>query len=221
MLGGLLAVISLSIFLNGIQTLQTWNYFRAYPGDRLSTKLFVGIIYIADIVDTIMLAWLLCFVGAQTSGRALDPRVALQVSSASYAVESTITLTVQSYYCLRIYLFTRSFTIALPSSLLVLGHVVTKIWVITIMSSYDGSNPVAVRHKLRGPATASLVFAALADVFITSCICVRMIRMRSGMPRSDRVLDRLVAFTVGRKRAINMHARHCRAHHVPGNRSRR
>ena len=52
--------------------------------------------------------------------------------------------------------------------------------------------------RFRWQLTTTLIVGAASDVAIAACICERLVGMRGqGFRETDRVLDRLVAFTVG------------------------
>lgn len=58
---------------------------------------------------------------------------------------------------------------------------------------YDVFETPGMRWKM----IAMLSIGAASDLLIAAFICGGILRMRSGMPASDKVVDRIVAFTIG------------------------
>lgn len=52
----------------------------------------------------------------------------------------------------------------------------------------------------RWKVIAVLAVGAASDLLIATCICWALVRMRSGFTSSDKLVDKLVAFTIGTSR---------------------
>lgn len=185
------------VFLTGIATLQTWNYFRYYSCDPISMKLIVLFVYFMDTLQTLFVVvstyqYTILFFGDYES-------LGLWVWGMRIAVtlNGIIAFTVQTYFCNRVRRVRKGSILAAACWLLTL----TRFGLTITMSVVIWENPVASAlqlTRLRWLISATLIVGAVSDVAIAACICERLIRLRgNGVRETDRVLDRLVGFTVG------------------------
>lgn len=72
---------------------------------------------------------------------------------------------------------------------------------------YDTFAMPDVRWKL----AASLCMGTASDILIAGFICASILRMRSGLAASDKVVDKLVAFTIGKLALRPLYAARSRA----------
>ncbi|EJD43212.1 hypothetical protein AURDEDRAFT_167629 [Auricularia subglabra TFB-10046 SS5] len=185
-----------AIFLSGIATLQTWNYFRNYWGDPVVTRLLVASIY---VMDTIHSATLVAAIYQYTIRNFGD--YAALVSwiwelRLSIILNGVIAFVVQTYFCDRVRRVRQGYVLAGVCWSLSVARFAFNI----LMSRTISTHPVATTlllPRFKWQITATLIVGAASDVAIAACICERLIHMRGqGFRETDRVLDRLVAFTV-------------------------
>lgn len=102
----------------------------------------------------------------------------------------------QTYYCLRVHRITQNKSIAFTAWVLALAR-----WVFraaeagTIVRS--GKWDVVMDRNLKWELTASSVVGTASDVAIAAAICIGLLRHRSGFSATDKLVDKLVAYTVG------------------------
>ncbi|KZV78342.1 hypothetical protein EXIGLDRAFT_41103 [Exidia glandulosa HHB12029] len=103
---------------------------------------------------------------------------------------------VQTFFCLRVYRITRSRVLALFAFTLVLTRLIIHVCImVTIIKATTFS--VVRSSAFKWQATSLLIIGATSDVIIALSICFALTRMRSGFTASDRLVDKLVAFTIG------------------------
>lgn len=187
---------ALAVFLTGIATLQSWNYFRNYWSDPVSTKLLVTLVYLLDTVHSITL---IVSVYRYTIVHFADyPFLATWILElrVSIVLNGVIAFIVQTYFCDRVRRVRQGYVLAGGCWALTLARFGFNI----LMSNTIAHHPVATTlllPRFRWQLTTTLIVGAASDVAIAACICERLVRMRGqGFRETDRVLDRLVAFTV-------------------------
>ncbi|EJD43220.1 hypothetical protein AURDEDRAFT_167636 [Auricularia subglabra TFB-10046 SS5] len=185
------------VFLTGIATLQTWNYFRYYSCDPIGTKLLVLLVYFLDTLQSVFVIistyqYTILFFGDYQSLELWVWGMRMSVT-----LNGVIAFTVQTYFCDRVRRVRKGTLLAGACWFLTLTRFAFNI----LMSVTIWENPVAAAlqlPRLRWQISTTLIVGAVSDVAIAVCICERLIRFRGhGVRETDRVLDRLVAFTVG------------------------
>ncbi|KZV78237.1 hypothetical protein EXIGLDRAFT_784129 [Exidia glandulosa HHB12029] len=103
---------------------------------------------------------------------------------------------VQLFFCMRVYLITRSVLLAAVATVLALARFV--IHIRQMVTVFSASSWVIVRTPtFKWEVTSLLVVGASSDVLVAVSICWALLRMRSGFTASDKLVDKLVAFTIG------------------------
>ncbi|KZV90463.1 hypothetical protein EXIGLDRAFT_837791 [Exidia glandulosa HHB12029] len=186
----------LAVFLTGISTLQVWNYYRDYPDDSTTLKSLVGVVYTADTVHSIMLAHALYHYTIVVFGDYEALEVLAKSSSGGILVAGLIAFAVQTFYALRVQRITKSRLIAGVCWLLALLRLVFCFCIsVTVIAS--GRFEAFVTDSVRWQLVAMQCVGAASDVLIAACICAGILRLRSGLTASDKLVDKLVAFTIG------------------------
>ncbi|KZV84159.1 hypothetical protein EXIGLDRAFT_776857 [Exidia glandulosa HHB12029] len=103
---------------------------------------------------------------------------------------------VQMFFCLRVYLITRSLVLAVITTTLALARFVIHIRQMVTMFSATTLAVVTI-SKFRWEVTSLLTVGAASDVLVAASICWALLRIRSGFASSDKLVDKLVAFTIG------------------------
>lgn len=102
----------------------------------------------------------------------------------------------QAFFCFRVYLITRSLSLGLVSFALALARF--GIHICQMVTVFSATSFAVVRTaRFRWEVTSLLTVGAASDVLIAVSICYALLRMRSGFEPSDKLVDKLVAFTVG------------------------
>ncbi|EJD36268.1 hypothetical protein AURDEDRAFT_174658 [Auricularia subglabra TFB-10046 SS5] len=181
---------ALALFLTGIATLQVWNYYRNFPQDTASVKTLVMAVYCADTLHTALLLHATFHYSITSFGNfpALEPLV--------WSLNSSVLLNGMTYYCLRVFRITTSAATALACwtlAVLRLGFTIAE--TVTLFASGDRS--VTATPTFRWEITATQVVGAVSDMSIAFFICQSLLRRKTEMTHTDRMVDKIVIFAVG------------------------
>ncbi|KZV87460.1 hypothetical protein EXIGLDRAFT_839941, partial [Exidia glandulosa HHB12029] len=200
--GALEVGTSVAMMLLGIATLQTWNYFRDFPKDPPGVKLLVAVVYLADIVHSILFIHmtyqltLTGFVQLLTTG---NPTILLQTPwslQASVVVIAVIIFLVQTYFSLRVLRITQSKILGIGCFVLAVVRLGLEIALeVTVVQT--PTIAVIETHQFKTLVVATLSIGTFTDIVVAAAICTALLRRRTGLARSDHLVDRVVAYTVG------------------------
>ncbi|KZV95454.1 hypothetical protein EXIGLDRAFT_735184 [Exidia glandulosa HHB12029] len=191
--------ILLVMFLTGIATLQTWNYFRDYPQDKAYIKLAVGVVYIMDLLHTSFLAQGLHHYTIRNFGNFLELDNVIGTLIGTALLGGIIAFAVRTYFCLRIKVITYTPIYALFCWILSIALLVLDI-LVAVNVAKSGSlskihTPGSLTQKL---GLASLLIGAADDLLIAGFLCMGLLKARksSGFEGTHRMLDKLIAYTI-------------------------
>lgn len=185
-----------SMFLLGVATLQAWNYFRDFPNDPLSVRIMVASVYAADFLHSMMFAHTVHFYTLSGFDNIANLIKTVWSLEFSLLVEAFIIVTVQSYFGMRVLRVTQSMVLAAGIWILAVVRMAFTIS-ITVLAVNNGTLAVAETAAFKWQAVLELSIAAFTDVCTALALCVGLLLRRTGFERSDRLIDRLVAFTTG------------------------
>ncbi|EJD35082.1 hypothetical protein AURDEDRAFT_175849 [Auricularia subglabra TFB-10046 SS5] len=185
-----------SMFLLGIATLQAWNYFRDFSQDPMMVKLMVAAIYFADFLHSVMFAHA---VHHYTISGFLNIAVLVKTVwslEATLVIEAFIIVIVQCYFGLRVFRVTHSITLAVGIWFLALVRMGLTLGIMAA-SVQNGTLAVTSTRAFRYQAILETSIAAFTDVVTALALCLALLRRRTGFAHTDRLIDRIVAFTIG------------------------
>ncbi|EJD43466.1 hypothetical protein AURDEDRAFT_145513 [Auricularia subglabra TFB-10046 SS5] len=187
---------SFSMLLLGVGLLQAWNYFRTFPDDNYKIKTLVIFVMIADILHSAFLMHttyhytITSFANFKALGDAVWSLVA------SVFTTGAIAFAVQGYYCQRVLRMTGSYILAIGCAVLSVFRLVMNIClIVTIQRSMKFA--VTQTPTFKWQITALMTVGAASDIAIALCICIALLRTRSGFAATNKLVDKIVAFTVG------------------------
>ncbi|KZV79603.1 hypothetical protein EXIGLDRAFT_782101 [Exidia glandulosa HHB12029] len=209
--GSLEIGMALGMFLSGMIMLQVSSYFRNYSSDRLGLRCLVGVIqYVpfnaADTAATCpkqirRYPSLHCsdshglHVYHNPLRRLRRSDVVWSMKAISIILGVNIAI-VHAFFLLRMYTLTKSIVLVLITSALAVTRLVVCVFqMVTLFraTSLDFIHGTAFRWEV---STLDSVGAA-SDVLVAASICWALLHMRRGLPKSNKLIDRLIAFTVG------------------------
>ncbi|KZV92335.1 hypothetical protein EXIGLDRAFT_836527 [Exidia glandulosa HHB12029] len=186
----------------GIATLQVFNYYRHFPKDPAGIKSLVAIVYLADVLHSALFIHVSYhytidgFIRVLTTGDATELAATPWSLQASVAVVGVIIFSVQSYFCLRILRITESRLLAFMCWALALTRMGTN-FALTATCIEHATIAVVDSFTFKWETIADLSLGAFSDIMIASTICVGLLRRRTGFTDTNRVVDRLVMYTIG------------------------
>lgn len=187
---------ALALFLTGIATLQVWNYYRNFPQDTASVKTLVASVYCADTLHTALLLHATFYYSITSFGNFLALEPLVWSLNSSVLLNGMVAFTVQTYYCLRVFRITASAPTALACwtlAVLRLGFTIAE----TVTLFVSGNRSVTATHTFRWEITATQVVGAVSDMAIATFICQSLLRRKTEMTHTDKMVDKIVVFTVG------------------------
>ncbi|KZV78344.1 hypothetical protein EXIGLDRAFT_783965 [Exidia glandulosa HHB12029] len=181
--------MAIGMFLSGIIVLQTWAYVRNYPKDKsyVIVVLFIDLFHSAVFIQTVY-TYTIDFFGDFVAAGTLIwsmKMTAMMLGINISVVDSS-----------RVYLITRSALLAAVATVLAIARFV--IHIRQMVTVFSASSWVIVRTPtFKWEVTSLLVVGASSDVLVAVSICWALLRMRSGFTASDKLVDKLIAFTIG------------------------
>ncbi|KZV79705.1 hypothetical protein EXIGLDRAFT_781950 [Exidia glandulosa HHB12029] len=199
--GALEVGTSFSMLLLGIAILQVWNYYRNFPNDPLPLKVLVALLLSVDMLHSVLFMHLTYhytingFVQALSAG---DPSLLITTPwslQAAISVGGAVILLVQLYYCHRIRLVTDNRLLVLACLVVVAARFALNV-ALTVTSVEHSSITVVTSYTFRWETISTMSVGAASDLFIAACMCIGLHQRRTGFSRSDRLVDRLISYTI-------------------------
>ncbi|KAF9522101.1 hypothetical protein CPB83DRAFT_864976 [Crepidotus variabilis] len=186
--------LAINILLLGIMIIQTYLYYSRYTNDRPWLKILVGFILVADIFNTVFDAAYLYETLIINFGNLDAVAKATWLLACEPATTAIIVFSVQLFFAWRVFMLTQ-----------------TRVWSVLIMAfALSGviAGITSAVDVLRFPvlATQSQKFKPVvviwmasevaADIISTSILVLYLRKHKSGLERSDQIVDELIRFTV-------------------------
>ncbi|KZV95453.1 hypothetical protein EXIGLDRAFT_834279 [Exidia glandulosa HHB12029] len=188
--------ILIVMFLTGIMTLQVWNYVRDYQGDPRYVKFMVAFVYVMDVFHSAVLGQALYHYTVQDFGDYPDLQKIFWDLDATTPLAGIVAFVVQTYFCLRIMRITGTWIYAAGCWILALARLILDCF-LTAAIANGGAFPVLESPKTQALGLATLCVGAFSDVLIAGFLVMGFLRARSGFSSTDKLLDKLVAFSIG------------------------
>ncbi|KAI0695498.1 hypothetical protein C8T65DRAFT_45188 [Cerioporus squamosus] len=193
-LGSTLVGTFVGLVISGVTAQQTYRYFREYPADSMSLKVFVTGLLITDTLYSVELMHL-CYHFLIT-GHGAPTALAVTVWSISLlpATMGLLVVLVQGFYTLRLYRFKPNFIPVVAFSAIIL----LAIMALTIGSSIESSQRESFSRITRYASVDIVLISMmlLGDLTLTLTFVLVLHRSRTGLKRSNFILDRLILYAV-------------------------
>ncbi|OBZ74939.1 hypothetical protein A0H81_05649 [Grifola frondosa] len=192
-LGAILLGMAFSSAFFGITLLQTYQYYDRYWNDGLGLKLFVviiGILDTAQLVAVVQSNWwyLIENYGNVSALTSVEWSLGVEI-----AMTCSVGLLVQMFFAKRVWALSEKNTVITTLIILTtLTQFSLGIYYTTLGQSTDFSSIA----KITWASTASLACSIAGDVIITASMCFYLHRSRSGMRRTDKLINVLIVYTV-------------------------
>jgi len=183
--------------LYGVTLLQGLFYFRTYTKDPWALKLLTASLLIFDSMTTILPAHALYYYLIENFG---NPGAGIS-EPLTYRIENLmltfITVLVQSFYTHQIWYLSKN----KPLTILLAALVIITFGLgleVTVDILQNGSAIHLASRKILIVGGLVQGFAALCDIIITSSLCWLLHSRRTGIKRTERLVDRLIILSVNR-----------------------
>ncbi|KIM42482.1 hypothetical protein M413DRAFT_134912 [Hebeloma cylindrosporum] len=186
----------LGVFLFGVVSLQTFNYYATYPDDSWVNKTLIAVIWVCDLVHTVGVNYEVYRTTIIDYGRP-DSLLKLTVIGAVTLFGALVTLLVQTFFSIRLAKllpppYDKIGTVCIAiSTVRFAGAVYITVCGVTAPSLAD------FRHKVSWLVSATFAVSAAVDVAIAVSMLYYLVRQRGeGTYRISKILDRLITYTV-------------------------
>ncbi|KZV81848.1 hypothetical protein EXIGLDRAFT_703253 [Exidia glandulosa HHB12029] len=194
--GSLEIGMALGMFLSGMIMLQVWSYFRNYSSDRLELRCLVGVIQFVDILHSICLIHMVYTYTIIHFGDSEGSDIVVWSLKATAMILGINIAIVHAFFLLRMYTLTKSIVLVLITAALAVTRLV--ICVFQMVTLFRATNLDFIHGPtFRWEVSTLDTVGAASDVLVAASICWALLHMRRGLPKSNKLIDRLVAFTVG------------------------
>ncbi|KAF9007914.1 hypothetical protein BDQ17DRAFT_178215 [Cyathus striatus] len=186
---------AISAILYGSATQQTYRYFRMYPKDTLGIKVIIGALWIFDTLHTICTIHMCQYYLVVTYFSPLAVTTLVWSISGTIGSGAVLTAIANGVYARRIYIignkniFLTIFTIVLP---IVQFGFASAVFVELLLN-----RRFAIYTNFLWIITAAISSAAATDVALSTSIAWFLHVSRTGFERTNTLIDKLMAYTVG------------------------
>ncbi|KAH7929264.1 hypothetical protein BV22DRAFT_1116995 [Leucogyrophana mollusca] len=192
--------ITLAVGLTGITVVQAWTYVNDNK-DPLLLRAFVAILLLADIGTTFLDVQVMHFCLITNFGNLAPLAVTTKAGLAEFILTVIVVYLVQIFFVTRIYLLQKErwwISVAISFQLLfATGALGTGIVALADLVKHPTVQILATtENKIMFGITGS--FSAVADVMITASLTVLLSSAKSGVKRTNTVLQKLIVFIVSR-----------------------
>ncbi|OCH88848.1 hypothetical protein OBBRIDRAFT_794872 [Obba rivulosa] len=193
-MGALMLAMVFSSVLYGVTVLQTYQYYDGYTEDPTYLKIFVAALWVLDtaqLVTVIHSNWWYLIAN-------YGDLAALDIVPVSLAIEVGMTISigvlVQSFFAYRVW-YTSGRHALIPLTIICLTLATFSLGIFYAVNGQR--NPVVEEiAKITWATVASLSCSMAADFLITGSLVYHLHRQRSGLRRTDKLINVLIVYTV-------------------------
>ncbi|KAI0326636.1 hypothetical protein GY45DRAFT_1373820 [Cubamyces sp. BRFM 1775] len=192
-IGVILIGLAVTSSLFGVSTSQAGWYCRHYPHDRILLRILVAMVWSMDACHLMLYSatmwWYLVDKKFAVYGQTALPWTAnVQILCNACAV-----VVIQSFYVFRIVALGKSLVLGVVLALFVMADFGVAI---TLFTESLKTNSVADSIKLQAFDIALSTMTAITDVVLSATLVVLLIRSRTGSSRSNRLINKLLFYTI-------------------------
>ncbi|EMD32776.1 hypothetical protein CERSUDRAFT_99153 [Gelatoporia subvermispora B] len=192
--GALLLSMAFSSILFGVTLLQTYTYYDRYSDDPKYLKSFVFLLFVLDLIHMVSVIDSLWFDLVPNYGNiAVFSTVPIGLALETGTTVSIGAL-VQCFFALRVWLLSRR------NPLLPILIVALSLAYFSVGIYYTAATRLRPTHaavlKIQWSALTTLSLGLAADIIITLSLVYYLLKSRSGLTRTDKLIDVLIVYTV-------------------------
>ncbi|KAH9902932.1 hypothetical protein C8Q73DRAFT_27693 [Cubamyces lactineus] len=192
-IGVILIGLAVTSSLFGVSTSQARWYCRHYPHDRILLRVLVAIVWSMDachlmLYSATMWSYLVDKKFAVFGQTALPWTANVQI-----LCNACVVVVIQSFYVFRIIALGKSLVLGVVLALFVMADFGVAI---TLFTESIKTDSVADSIKLQAFDIALSTVTAITDVVLSATLVVLLIRSRTGSSRSNRLINKLLFYTI-------------------------
>ncbi|KAF8716346.1 hypothetical protein AX14_012388 [Amanita brunnescens Koide BX004] len=194
-MGALFIGILISAVLHGVTLMQAHNYFTSYPQDPLRLKILVTILVLSDAAHLVLVTQIIYYNLITTyydhaSLNRIRTPLSISVQLLLVTVNADI---VQCYYAVRAWqLGKNKLLLLLIATLTLAQNACAIVWAIVIIQS----ERYVELAKLTSVTVATSSLSAAIDITIAARLIVLLHQFRTGLNRSDKLINKIILFIV-------------------------
>ncbi|KAF7340299.1 Saposin B-type domain-containing protein [Mycena venus] len=183
-------------FLYGIETLQTFNYYRAFPKDSRVLKTLVAVIWIFELAHTVSASnagytQTVTYYGQV--GHILNPPRSLYLT---ILFSSIINAVVQTFFAIRIRLLSDRWPITVLCCMLTFSRLACNMGLIAVC--WNSTSFFILETRLLPIMTAASSIGPAVDIIIATSLCYYLWKFKktNDFKNTNRMVDSLIIWTV-------------------------
>ncbi|PAV21571.1 hypothetical protein PNOK_0152800 [Pyrrhoderma noxium] len=193
-LGALLIGTYISTTLFGFTSLQTYSYYNTYVNDRVFLRVLVAVIWVLELIHTIFITRTYYELSVINFGSFADFIRLPFVLKFSIVWSNSISCGVQAFFANRIRIMSGRWELA------VICWSLSAVRYVTSLTAAAEEIKISVQTEFNGQWKWIIIFVlavgAVNDILIALGLGFYLSRNKSGISSSDRVVNKLIKFTV-------------------------
>ncbi|EPS92993.1 hypothetical protein FOMPIDRAFT_60029, partial [Fomitopsis schrenkii] len=180
--------------LYGIASLQTYHYFNTFVKDRLLLKVFVAGLWIIDTFHSICITHAVYHYAIANYMNPIVLTNGVWSIDLSTVISTLIACACQMFFTARVWILGRNRLITGICGALCLVRFALS--VVTTWASFNVLPYVRYEHEFTWSIKAGLAVATASDIIIAAAMVYYLLRSRSGIQKTDRIVSRLLGMDV-------------------------
>ncbi|OCH88917.1 hypothetical protein OBBRIDRAFT_794805 [Obba rivulosa] len=198
--GALVLAMAFSAVFYGITILQTYMYYDKYGGDSVWIKIFVAVLWLLDTAQMASVIDTVWFYVISNYGNPASLAIYASGVVAEIITTISIGLVVQSFFAMRVWL-TSGDEIEHRRKVLIPTIIVALSFAQWGFGMYyaavvQKTHQTSVLPKLAWAASTGLGCSIAGDFLITLTLCYNLHKSRSGVKKTDKLINVLIVYTV-------------------------
>ncbi|KAF8716349.1 hypothetical protein AX14_012389 [Amanita brunnescens Koide BX004] len=196
-MGAMYIGVLISAVLHGLTLIQAYNYFTSYPKDALRLKILVTVLVVSDAAHLALIGDVVYYDLITTyynHEALLHAPFSLPLQTFFATVNANI---VQWYFALRAWNFGKSNLLLLFMFILSLGQNACAVaWASLLIQFQPYPEALKLSTPWRALTLANSSLSAAIDIIIATRLIALLRRSRTGLDRSDKLINKITLFIV-------------------------
>ncbi|OSD06474.1 hypothetical protein PYCCODRAFT_1474612 [Trametes coccinea BRFM310] len=192
-IGVVLVGLAVTSSLFGASTAQTVWYCKHYPNDRTFVKLLVAVVWTFTVTHLVLYGATMWIYLVQQKLVAFGQTALPWTSNLQILCNAFIVFTIQSFYVFRVMALSKSVALTAVLAVFLLADLAlaATLFVKSLMT-----DTVSDYIKLQAFDIALSTVTATTDVLLSATLVTLLVRSRTGSPRSNRLINKLMFYTI-------------------------
>ncbi|TFK72280.1 hypothetical protein BDN72DRAFT_894949 [Pluteus cervinus] len=205
--GAMLIGLLIATFLQGMLTVQLYQYYISFPKDPTLNKVLVGSVWCLDLIHLIFISHPTYYFLVTNWGNPAVLTHSTVLLNLHLPLIGITTIICQIYFLHRVWLFTeKNIPIMVSLVSLCIGTLVLGFF-ITVKILEDLS--VATFYRFRYVSIPQFIVGAMADIGIAVCLCWYLDKGKGEYKSTNNIISRLVRYTIATGAATSLLAVAC------------